>query len=292
MTARGFSLVELLIACALLAVIGGAVAALARPLRVALARADSSAQLEPAATAALEPLVADIREAGADAAIADLASRLALRVPRVTPLLDLETNTPALVGGAVRVVRTPRGGAQGTLSAAAAAGSGVLWLDTAARCSGGPPVCGFAAGTVAVIYNAEAAELVTVDATGGATVVLVGRLGASYSAGAALAEIVNTTYGTRRQADGSRQLVRLTTGGAEQPVLDSVVEFAVTTDSPDLARVERVDLRIRLEAPLAALRGPAGYFFRRAGTAVSAREWLPDAELRLTVALRNPAGAP
>jgi Tfp pilus assembly protein PilW len=290
MSPRGFSLIELLLACALLVLIGGVVAALAGPLRLALERSDGSAQLEPAGTAALEALVADVREAGSGAAVADPRWRLARGVTRVLSMRDLDTDSLEIPGGAIRVARTPRRGAQAVLSTPALAGDTLLHLDLTSRCSGGAPSCGFSDGTVAVLYDADAADVVTISSAAPGPVVLSRPVTSAFAAGAALSELVTTTYGTRRAMGGSRQLVSLTTGGAEQPVLDNVVDFEVTPDSADVTRMSQVRIRVRIEAPAAALRGPAGYFFRRAGTAGDGRRWLPDVELRFTIALRNPAG--
>jgi Prokaryotic N-terminal methylation motif len=287
---RGFSLIELLIACGLLVLVGGAVAALAGPLRLMLERSDSSAQLEPAGRAALEAVVADIRESGSDASVADPRFRLAGVSARLLPLRDLDSNDVAIPGGAIRVVRMPRPAAQAVLGAAAAAGDTVLVLETMSRCAGGPPVCGFAPGSNAMVYDAAAAEVVTVASVGVGRVIVSRPLAASFATGAVLSELSATTYGTRRTVDGSRQLVRRSTGGAELPILDNVADFEVTTDTADLSRVSQVGLRVRIEAASASLRGPAGYLFRRAGTTNDARRWLPDVELRFTIALRNPRG--
>jgi hypothetical protein len=215
---------------------------------------------------------------------------LARGVARAFPMRDLDTDGLEIPGGAIRIVRVPRRGAQAVLGSLAFGGDTILRLETASRCSGGPPSCGFPVGTVAVLYGADAAEVVTISAVGVGQVVLSRPLMSAFAAGAALSELATTAYGTRPMADGSRQLVRLTTGGAEQPVLDNVVDFEVTTDTADVTRMSEVRFRVRIEAPAVALRGPAGYFFRRAGSARDARRWLPDVELRFTIALRNPAG--
>ncbi len=55
----------------------------------------------------------------------------------------------------------------------------------------------------------------------------------------------------------------------------------------DLLRARRVDIRLRVEAASADLRGPAGVLFTRAGRATRAARWLPDIELRASVALRS-----
>jgi prepilin-type N-terminal cleavage/methylation domain-containing protein len=290
MSCRGFSLIELLIACALLLVVSGAVAALASPVRAVLERAQHGGQLEPAGQAAMETLVAEIREAGSDAGIAEGHLRLSRVLPRVFPMRDLDSSDMAVPAGAVRLTRTPHVAAQGLLAADAAAGAVTLQLATGSRCTTGAPSCGFRAGTAAVLYQEAGAEVVTLSDTGDGFVTVVAPLVVGFAKDAVLSEVVRTTYGLRRGADGSGQLVRLTTGGAEQPMLDNVVEFEVVPNSDDPLRVESVQIRLRIEAASAALRGPAGYLFRRRGTAANPRLWLPDVELRITVALRNPSG--
>jgi hypothetical protein len=42
-----------------------------------------------------------------------------------------------------------------------------------------------------------------------------------------------------------------------------------------------------VQAPSTAFRGPAGFLFRRAGTATRARDWIADVEHRMVVAVRN-----
>jgi hypothetical protein len=205
----------------------------------------------------------------------------------VQPLHDLDGDVFENPGAAVSITRTPRLGAQAVLAAPTTAGDTVLLLDTVSRCSRGAPVCGFSAGVAAILYDADHAAIGTVASADVGRVVLTRPLPAGFGVGAALAEMVTTRYGTRRAVDGSQQLVRLTTGGAEQPVLDNVVDFAVSADSPDVVQIRQITLRVRIEAGSAALRGPAGYLFQRAGTATSARRWVPDVELRCTIALRN-----
>jgi prepilin-type N-terminal cleavage/methylation domain-containing protein len=55
----------------------------------------------------------------------------------------------------------------------------------------------------------------------------------------------------------------------------------------DLLRIRRVGVTIRVEAALAALRGPAGALFANAGSARTAPRWAPDQELRFQVSPRN-----
>ena len=217
MSARGFSLIELLIACALVVIIGGAVAALVAPLGAALERTETVGQMEPAGRTVLEAVLADVREAGSDPGIAAPDVGFARVVERVSSLRSLGSDELAWPGGALRVIRVPHLGAQGLLRAAVAEGDVTLPLDTAARCAGGPPACRFLPGALALLYNGAGAERVVVDAIGEGFVRLRSPLASGFAAGAVLAELVSHTYGTRSTPDGSRQLVRLTTGALNSP---------------------------------------------------------------------------
>jgi type II secretory pathway pseudopilin PulG len=55
----------------------------------------------------------------------------------------------------------------------------------------------------------------------------------------------------------------------------------------DLFRIRRVDVTLRIESAIHWLRGPAGFLFARAGTATVAERWLPDLEVRFSVAPHN-----
>jgi hypothetical protein len=85
--------------------------------------------------------------------------------------------------------------------------------------------------------------------------------------------------------DGSTTLVRLTasqlTDGPWCPDETNPHRY-----DADLFRIRRISVTFRVEAALAALRGPAGMLFARGGTSTADR-WLPDREVRLDVAPRN-----
>jgi hypothetical protein len=55
----------------------------------------------------------------------------------------------------------------------------------------------------------------------------------------------------------------------------------------DLLRIRKVGVTIRVEAALAALRGPAGVLFTNGGSSRAATRWAPDQEIRFQVAPRN-----
>jgi prepilin-type N-terminal cleavage/methylation domain-containing protein len=55
----------------------------------------------------------------------------------------------------------------------------------------------------------------------------------------------------------------------------------------DLLRIRRVQFTIRVQTPLATLRGPAGVLFARAGTAGAGQRYVPDMEIQFDVTPRN-----
>jgi Tfp pilus assembly protein PilW len=55
----------------------------------------------------------------------------------------------------------------------------------------------------------------------------------------------------------------------------------------DLLRIRKVGVTIRVEAALAALRGPAGVLFTNGGSSRAATRWAPDQEIRFQVSPRN-----
>src|SRR5690606_6401593 len=61
---------------------------------------------------------------------------------------------------------------------------------------------------------------------------------------------------------------------------------SATAFDADLFRIRRVDLRVRVEAMPALLRGSASRLFRRGGTsAATPLRWVPDREMALSVAI-------
>jgi hypothetical protein len=287
MNARGFALLEWLVASAFVLTLAGALFATVTPVRDTLTRTQHAVDLAAGARAALDLVVADVRQARSNGAIAPPGVMAASVVPSVLLLRDLASGILTQPAGAITIRRVPLRAAQARLGSAVSAGDTALPLDTSARCATGQPACGFRSGDHAVLFTGAVGEIITIETEFADSVVLQAPISHAYPAGAILCRIVSTTYGLRQVAGAADQLVRLTDGGAEQPVLDDVVGFEITADDDDPRAMRRVTLRLRVEAAPAYLRGPAGYFFARAGTATSARRWLPDVELRTDVALRN-----
>jgi Tfp pilus assembly protein PilW len=282
----GFTTIELLIASALLLIVVAAVAALAMPMRDAVERSLGRSDLTGGSRFALQRLAADVREAGSPASVVAGGPRLDALLPTIVVLQDLDSGGSQPSGRAVRTVAVPFLAAQGVLGATAAAGTVFLRLDPARPCTAVGLACGFRTGMSALLYDATRATVVSVaSVTDGGVVQVAAPIATTFGPGAVLAAVTTTSYGLRPESDGSWRLVRVRSG-SEQPVLDHVVDFAIAIAGPDLTPVNRVDVRLRLEAASAALRGPAGYLFRRAGTSTRARQMVPDVELRASIALR------
>ena len=74
----------------------------------------------------------------------------------------------------------------------------------------------------------------------------------------------------------------LLTDGPWCPADDSVSKY-----DADLLRIRQVRVNIRVQAGLAALRGPAGTLFTKGGTSNSVERFVPDQEIRFDIAPRN-----
>lgn len=127
-----------------------------------------------------------------------------------------------------------------------------------------------------------------------------------------------TTYGPKPPAlgasgghgwpNGENCLFLVNADGKHAPrlaVLDATasqvkLEPGILTDGPwcptstyaerfdaDLLRIRRVRVKLRVQAGVDSLRGPAGVLFTRAGTSTSAERFLPDQEIRFDVTPRN-----
>jgi type II secretory pathway pseudopilin PulG len=279
MKTDGFTLIELLLATALLIAVSGAIVLLAVPARHAVERSVVMDEMSTGSRAALELLTAEIRAAGASAAVgADFGARSSV----LAPLADLASNMPGARSTALRITSVPRDAAQGVLLTAANAADTTLALDLSARCANIGPACGFRGGDRVVIADDVSVAFVTVAAASSLGVLVVSPLPVPFTRGASIAVVERVTYGIRADGDGSHELIRVSTGGAIQPLLRRVVAFAVTMDA------NIATLQLRVEAP-PAFRGPAGALFARAGTATNAHRWLPDLDLHVLVSLRNVA---
>jgi type II secretory pathway pseudopilin PulG len=290
-SAKGFALVEWLIASMLVITLAGAVFAVVIPVRDVIARTQQRVDLVSGARGALDLLLADLREAGAGPGVQHATDDFARVLPPIVLMGDLDSPFVSAPATAIAIHRVPSLAAQGRLAAAAVAGDSVLRLTITTRCPSSAPACGFTPGDHAVLFTNTTSELVRVAAVFNDSVALTAGVTRDFPVDAVLSRVVTTTYGVRPSgADFS--LVRRTDGGAEQALLDHVVKFELGADNPKASASRLVTVRLRVQTAAAHLRGPAGDLFVHGGTASGPRQWIPDIELRAELALRNVSEVP
>jgi prepilin-type N-terminal cleavage/methylation domain-containing protein len=291
-TPRGFSLVELLVALTVCAALSAAVAALVPPARAAFDAAPAALDLQQRGRTGIDVLAAAIRSGG-----------FGNLVPAVIPLSPVpdsgETEFEALY-----VVTPVPNASRGMLDRDQPDAHGVLTLAAGPGCPAVQDVCGFTPGAVAAITDGSGRfDVFTVASTNSSRgeITAAAAFPAAYPAGSLVVEADAHYFRLDEQDDGTRSLVRETTGGATQPIVDQVTAMGIelqrgtppmplsageVEDGPflaggpegsydaDLLAVGRVDLWISVEVPPALLRAP---------TAPRTRT------LHATVALRNVA---
>lgn len=231
MNERGLTLLELLLACLIVLAVTGAVAALAVPVRHAFDRTIGAADLTAGSRSALDRMSAELREAGSGAHVGLHRTRLGDVAAVVEPLADLASGSIAAPGRAVRLTRIAAAAAEGVLAQPAAGGTTTLQLDPTGRCTAVGPACGLEPGMTGMVYDARRASSFVVSAVGaGGSVQLMAGLASAFEPGAVVAATSVSSYGLRQNADGSQRLVRLSPGGAEQPVLQNVVDFEIRVE--------------------------------------------------------------
>jgi prepilin-type N-terminal cleavage/methylation domain-containing protein len=272
----GFSLLELLIALAICAVLAAGIAIIVPPARAAFELTPAELDLQQRGRTAIDVIVRAIRASGSDAVAAAEYGPLSGIVPAVIPLHPQADGTFA----GLKVI-TPRfDAAQGILEHHQSGSSGALAL-AAERCPAVTVLCGFVRDTTALIADGSGRfDLFTVASVDAAANLLTARrpLTPPYAAGSVLVEAEAHTFQLEPQPDGSLTLVRLTAGGAQQPIADRVSalifvpyeldEFGVLTplaaqsllDGPwsagepdgdyddDVFRVKRIDIELTMHA--------------------------------------------
>lgn len=302
---RGYSVIELLVASAVLLVVCGSVFGLLHDALAATPVLEETTDIHQRARVVADALAADVRAASAGTAAGTLSRYLAAVEPRAP------WDPPGSADETVLTLRyTTAGGAHARLAQPLDPGVNVAALE-GAGCPSGTTACGFTAGTQAVIVDdAGLAAFVTVDAIGPATLVIsdpyAGRA-AAFAAGALVAEATEVSY---TYDAGARQL-RRTEGGGSFVIADNVVgatfdyfgdgalplPLGVFQDGPfqgsgplafdtDLARVDAVRASLRFETGAETMRGADPLLFSRPGTA-SNRMVIPDIRWSVLAALRN-----
>ena len=320
---NGFSVVELTVALALTLTVVGAVAAIVNPARSAFAAQSEAVDVQQRLRVGVEALTRELIAAGAGSPVGGQPGPLYDVIPPLMPFRRGASRSDppeTFKTDTITVVSVPATAAQTTLAADLAPGATTLTLMPTAGCPDRINLCGFAPGMTVLVYDPGGAfDIFVVDAVDdGASQVAVASVESAftYSSGAAVVEARVHTYSLKEDAASRSSQLMQADGGAtsDVPLLDHVagltfdyrgasaapIAASELADGPwlpdataasrwdvDLRRVRSVGVTLRVEAALAAMRGPAGTLFRNAGVATSVRAWVPDQEIRFVISPRN-----
>ncbi|MSO35975.1 MAG: prepilin-type N-terminal cleavage/methylation domain-containing protein [Acidobacteria bacterium] len=265
----GFSLVELLVALTVCALLSGAIAAVAPQARAAF---DST------------PEVLDLLQR--ERTVVDVLTRALRSAARLTATRDDGTAGEAVP--AIKLLEPDEDGARfhafrvlavvglgrGVLDADQAGPFGSLRLQPGVNCPSSGEVCGFSKGVVAALVDADGrVDVFTIASTSkGANSLSPSRpLSRAYPRESAMFAVSADRYYLDEQADGSLTLARETAAGAVQPIVDNVPELSIEPWRP-AGVIKRLDIAVRLGARSA---NPG----RR----------IPDRIRHLSISLRNPS---
>jgi prepilin-type N-terminal cleavage/methylation domain-containing protein len=222
-SANGFSLLELLIALTICAVMSASVAMVVPPARAVFNLVPAELELQQRARTAVDAIMHAIRAAGGDAVASSELGALAGVVPAVIPYDAVDGRFTRL-----KVIGPRVHAAQGVLDRHQAGPHGPLWLAMP-HCADASAVCGFARGMTALIADGSGRfDVFTVASVDAAT----RRLTADrafvppYAAGSVIVEAEVYTFQLEVQPDRTSTLVRVSSGGAVQPVVDRVETLA------------------------------------------------------------------
>ena len=227
----GFTLSELIVAAALVVIVGSAVAALASPMRRAFDSSLSAGEAASRGRTALQAIISEFQNAGGGVIIGPTTVTLEDVIPAV------------MVVSPSTVAMTRASGPQGLLREHVDAGAISLRIDHSQPCSEQDPTCGIRAGNTVAIFDGakgETAGISSVD-NGAGTLHLTSPLKNAFDPGAAIASIEQRIFTV-----SNGQLVRITPGGAEQPLADRVRFFTASIAAG------RLDLHVTLEPATAA----------------------------------------
>jgi prepilin-type N-terminal cleavage/methylation domain-containing protein len=228
----GFSLVELLIAMAVMATFSSALAALILAGESIARTQPEAADVQQRARVALQTLGAELALAGAGLDRGPQAGALAQYFPPVGPSGD----------GGITIWYVSGREAQTTLAATLARGATDAPIRNAARCPASDPGCAFTRASTAIVFDGLGCrDVLRIDAvTSTSLQVRAGSRACSYGQGAAIAQGEVRTYLVDAAA---RQLLRRDEAtGFSAPVLDNVT--AMRVEYLDGGRRVRVTLRV------------------------------------------------
>ena len=220
---RGFSLVELLVALTICAIVSAGVAIVVPPARVLFESVPAELELHQRARAVVEAMAPAIRAAGGEAVVANDLGPFKNVVPALIPYDSTGNGFTAL-----KVIRARVNAAQGVLDRHQSGAAGALFL-AASPCPDASLLCGFTRGATALITDGsgrfDAFTVASIDA--GAGYLIADRAFVlPYAAGSIVVEADVDTFQLEAQPDGSSALVRVSAAGAVQPLVDRVNDLA------------------------------------------------------------------
>jgi len=267
MKTAGFSLVELLVALTVCALLSGAVAAMVPPARAAFESTPEAINLQQRERTVADVLARVLRSAALVYAVREDGTA-GVVVPAVALL---EPDADGVRFRALRVLSVV-GNGRGVLAVDQATSSSSVQLQSEVDCPSAGDVCGFSRTATAVVVDVRGRfNVFSITGTNQADNSLSPSSGflAPYSAGSAVIEVASDTYRLEPEVDGSLTLVRQTAAGAVQPIVDNVSELSFEA-SRAAGLLKRLDITARLGAR----------------SAVPHRQ-VPDRTLRVSIALRN-----
>ncbi len=303
---RGYSLIELVIASAIMLTVSGAVLGLVHDGLAGTPILEETTDLHQRARVVADAVAADLRAAAAGTPSGSLSRHFAAVEPR-RPGDPPGTST----GLAITLRYAVSGGAHSRLVQPLDPGVPIAIVDAVNGCPAGTAACGFVADTTALVFDSAGhADLVSIDSVGPGVLSITdvsGGRAASYAAATEIAEATQVSY----LFDPAAATLRREEGGGSFVVADNVIGVAFEyldaamapmplpgfSDGPfagagptafdlDLLRVRTVRATLRLQTGVDNMRGTDPRFFARPGTATGPRV-IPDLVSQIEVALRN-----
>ena len=246
---RGFTVIELLIALAIVMSIAGLLAQLVEPARTAFDRVPAELDLQQRGRTAIDAITQTVRSAGKNVAATSALAALSEILPAVS--LGRPDDAGESFASLTTIVPVVDG-AQGILSVDQFGAAAPLMLATTS-CPNAKEVCGFIQGATAVIVDGSGNYdvFVVASTTAGSRTLTADRgFSRGYPVGSAVIEIDQYTFSLAGQPDGSFSLVRETAAGAVQPMVDFVTALSFRASD------HQVDFSVTVQAATAALRRP------------------------------------
>jgi prepilin-type N-terminal cleavage/methylation domain-containing protein len=216
-TAAGFSILELLVAMAVMSACAAAFLSLVVSGQQIARRQPEAADQQQRARTALETLGAELSLAGAGMD----------RGPRPGPLAGYFSPVVPSADGGVSIWYVGSSGGQAALSDPLATTATYAGIDDSGTCPVGSPACAFTANNTAILFDGVAChDVVRIDAVTPTGLVFRPAVrGCSYGPGTSIAEGQVRTY---RVDTSTRQLLRRDEAtGSTQPVLDHVASMDI-----------------------------------------------------------------